>query len=253
MAQPAADRLAYLFEGSTEPEVLYETHAPLYDVFYEQHYDYDAFAAAVREHAPETVERYGSFACGTAQVLSRLESDYPDTFGVDAARGMVELARARAARSTVEQADVTTFAADPPADYVSMVGGSLFHFDPGAVRSVAESARRSLRPGGVFLVDFLTPDGTTDGYHAEHTYEVEGYTLTRHQISVVDPEDSGSLSLAFAYHVADDVGRTRAVGVREDGHVYPPETVQETLEDAGFGSIESVEPVKHGGMMRAVR
>jgi SAM-dependent methyltransferase len=102
---------------------------------------------------PQGLGRYLDFACGTGRITQLVEPLAHESFGIDVAPGMVELARERCPRTQFWLCDVTR--QDPGIGPVQLV--TAFRFFGNAQDELRRSALRALRrllaPGGYLLVN----------------------------------------------------------------------------------------------------
>jgi SAM-dependent methyltransferase len=238
--------------GETRAGDLYGDLAPLYDVFYAEHFDYDAQADLVRAVASAGAERVLEGACGTGRLLARLGADFETVVGVDLHAGMLERARANAPHATLVREDLLAYDPDAPFDVVAVLGNGLFHFaaDRDLERLLA-AVRDLLAPGGVFVADFMDAARLVDGYTSRGAASSGSFRVDRETRSTVDDHE-GRFTVHFAYDVTDETtGETVRFEDTVSGRAFDPDAVAAVAHEVGFRSVEVREELDHDWVLVA--
>lgn len=143
---------------------IYEAFAP--------HYDRQGLQGWGRDFAAFTLDtllpRYGrpphralDLACGTGAVALTLAGAGVPTVGLDRARAMLGLARAKARAAALScafvRADLRAFGFARPFDLITCAYDSLnYLLAPGDLRTAFAQVRAALAPGGTFVCDLTT-------------------------------------------------------------------------------------------------
>lgn len=233
---------------------LYDELAPLYAFERERMRDYDAIADFVAEHVPPDTRTVGVGACGPGLVLEALAERFETAVGVDLSPAMLALASERTGAPVV-RADLRAGVATEAFDAFTVLGGSIAHLPvvDGAdgVRTALASIHESLRPGGVFLCDFMERGALESGAVVTDSFGSERFRVERTVITTGEPDGAtvlgGTGRYTFAYELTDrEADETVRVGtstpVREFG---VPQLLGTTLA-AGFTDATLVRPPTHG-------
>ncbi len=158
-----------------------------------------------------------------------------DVLGVDQSAAMIELARKVAPRARFERGSLFE-AKLPPCDAITSMGESFNYAfpqsrsTPTALRGLFRRAFRVLRPGGVFLFDFATPERLPK--QGPRVFWREGRDWA---ICAVTSDEQGSLRRHMTWFRKE--GRLYRRG--EETHelrLYEPRDLAAELEACGFES-----------------
>ena len=217
------------------PGARFSDPAELYDLIY-GFKDYAGEAARIRELLHEAGIDDGSRvlegACGTGSYLGPLSAHF-DTLGYDLDPGMVAVAKRNAHKSNVWVGDLRTAEPPEPVDAALVLFGGLAYVFPEAeLQTACDTLYRSLRPGGVALVEpWLTPDD-----HQDHTVQMAivdlPYLKVARQCVPVRADDL--LTLEFHYLVARPGMAVEHITERNVLCLYPLDTWTQCLRAAGF-------------------
>jgi SAM-dependent methyltransferase len=149
-----------LEEGSAPQSALLLYESPeIYDVAFgwDLAMELDFVESCLARHVPGPVRRILEPACGTGRILAALADRGYEVAGYDLRPEMVAFAAAKVAPigGRVMRGDMATFR--PPGRYdaaINLVNSIGYLLDDDSVASHFERVAESLRPGGVYLVQF---------------------------------------------------------------------------------------------------
>jgi SAM-dependent methyltransferase len=147
--------------------------AGVYDIFDSDRSDLDAYLAIVAELGASRVVDLG---CGTGTLAILLASSGRDVVGVDPARAMLDVARAKPGADRVRWivGDATSMTGEPPVDVVTFTGNAAQAIVDDAVwRRALEAVRSTLVPGGHFVFETRDPAARAwESWTREQSYAV---------------------------------------------------------------------------------
>lgn len=265
------DALAAPGATSLARRTLYGDLAALYAFERERMRDHAAIASWVTDQLPADPTSLVAGACGPGFVLASLEPSFETAVGVDLSPRTLRLAAGRTDAHLVA-ADLAAFVAPDRFDVYTLLGGSIAHLPvertgrngstPGsaagrgdgstdAVRAVLANAYECLRPGGVFVCDFMERGALESGYVAETSFESDRFEV--HRTVVTTGTDDGrnalgaSAQYAFSYEVTDtEVGDTVRVGTTTAVREFGVPQLLGTALSAGFDDVTLASPPTHG-------
>jgi SAM-dependent methyltransferase len=255
---PAIREAIAVIDGEVPGHVgLYDELAPVYDFVLGQRYDHDAVATFVEARSRADATAVGVVGCGPGHLLERLATNYPTAVGLDRRRSMLELAANRTDDSVVV-ADPRTTVAPAAFDVLTLLGDTLRGLEePEELGMVLERAHDSLRPGGVFVCDFIRSTELIDGHVTEDAFESDRYRVERTVVTDRDASDRTGATgrFTYAFTVLDrDRGRTDRVGTATPVRAYRPDAVRNAAAGAGLAEATLVDPpTPHGGGLVARR
>lgn len=233
---------------------LYDDLAPLYAFERERMRDYEAVGDFVAGHVPTGTRTVGVGACGPGLVLEQLAARFETAVGFDRSPAMLELAAERTGAPVV-RADLRTTVAPGAFDAFTVLGGSIAHLPvvdgEDSVRAALASIHESLRPGGVFVCDFMERGALRSGTVETDTFGSDRFRVERTVITTGEPDGETDLGGTGRYTFAYELTDTRA---EETVHVGTSTPVREfavpgllgaTL-GAGFTDATLVRPPTHG-------
>ncbi|MFC7131638.1 MULTISPECIES: class I SAM-dependent methyltransferase [Salinibaculum] len=232
----------------------YDELAPLYAFERERMRNYQAVAEFVARETPDDARTVGVGACGPGFVLEGVSEHFDTVVGFDLSPTMLELAAERTAAPVVA-ADLRTTVAPETFDVFTILGGSIAHLPvidgADSVRAALESAYESLRPGGVFLCDFMRQGALESGRVTSDTFASERFTVERTVITTGEPDGQTDLGgvgrYTFAYEITDDVaGDTVRVGTSTPVREFSVGGLLGATLGAGFADARLVAPPTHG-------
>ncbi len=233
---------------------LYDDLAPLYAFERERMRDYPAVAEFVGEHVPADTRRVGVGACGPGLVLEQLAERFETAVGFDLSPAMLELAAERTGAPVV-RADLRSVVAPGAFDAFTILGGSIAHLpvvdDEDSVRAALGSIHDSLRPGGVFLCDFMERGALESGAVVTDTFESDRFHVERTVITTGEPDGTTALGgtgrYTFAYEITDhETDETVRVGTSTSVREFGVPQLLGAVLAAGFTDATLVRPPTHG-------
>jgi len=215
---------------------MFSASAELYDLIYSGFKDYRAeaagLAATIRELHPRA-RTVLDVACGTGEHARLLADEHGlEVDGLDLDPAFVRIARAKLARGSVYEGDMTSFALPRRYDVVLCLFSSIGYVRTlDNVRRTLARFREHLADGGVVLVEpWFAPGVLQAGRVSIDTARGEGVAVAR--MSYVEVE--GRLSrIRFEYMIGRATGIERASEVHELG-VFTTEEMLACFRDAGL-------------------
>jgi len=151
-------------------------YAAAYDALY-QDKDYAAECDLLQDafdRYAERVQRVLDLGCGTGNHTVVLAERGFDMVGVDRSPDMLRLARGRGSSARFEQGDIAGLDLGETFDAVLMMFAVLgYHATNADVQAALASARRHLRPGGLFICDVWYGPAVLDEGPSERVKVVE--------------------------------------------------------------------------------
>ena len=155
---------------------------------------YDAIAAvydrywgsAFASHARKAVERHLAgrlprhaaildLCCGSGLLLRELDALGYECFGVDESAGMLEIAGRNAPDAVLQRADMAAFQWDHTFDAAICLYNSLNHARSAThLLTTLKQVRLHLRPGGLFLFDYILPTAFASRWESTEEIEMDG-------------------------------------------------------------------------------
>jgi SAM-dependent methyltransferase len=112
--------------------------------------------------------------CGTGLIAGHLDSLGFQVSGVDESARMLEIARVNAPRARFQQADMARFRYPEPFDAVVSFYNSINHARSAAhLRRTIANVAAHLRPKGLFLFDYVGPEGFEDDWESSEQFDDE--------------------------------------------------------------------------------
>ena len=184
----------------------------------------------VEEAGTEAGDRLLDLGCGSGRHLAAFDARGIEVFGLDLSRPLLERAReATGGRVPLVRADMRRVPLAPGAfDAVSSFFTSFGYFASRREdRRVLSEIRRVLRPGGVYLLDFLNAEQVRSELVPEEERTVEGRTVVQtreiregHVVKRIEIRPEGRREAPKVYH--------------ERVRLYEPGELTELLEAAGL-------------------
>ena len=135
----------------------------------------DVFEACFKQFSRIPVKSVLEVACGNAPHLEELAKRGYRYTGLDLNEAMLAYSGEKARRLGIEarfvRGDMAGFRIDPPADFAYVMLGSLQVPDTASLVSHFDSVAASLKPGGLYLMDWCISTGS--GEPGGETWEVE--------------------------------------------------------------------------------
>lgn len=207
---------------------LFTTLAPLYARLKAGDDDgLDAKRRVLDARLPADVSRVLELGCGVGELLARLSARY-DAVGVDAYPRLLAFAAVRSLNAV--RGDVTRLPVRGVFD-----AACAFDYRAASVplEEFCEAARESLRPGGILVFDAPSDARAADASGVE-TFRDARYHLER----AVDVARTPAV-VRSDYRVTDRrTGETAVTTERRRIRTYDPESVRQTLREAGFEDAE---------------
>jgi SAM-dependent methyltransferase len=210
------------------------------------------YARRSREAAREDVDRVGptlelspgcrvlDLACGAGRYAEAIAARGARVTGLDYSKELVSVAAREVPAARFVRGDMRTLPFDRPFDAVVMFFTSFGYFRTEEEdRRVLGEVARVLRPGGRFLLDYVSRDEVVRTLVPESDETVGGYRIRSRRWTTKDP-----------LRVEKEVRLTRPDGTSdryvESVRLYGPEEVLEMLSSAGFAEtvVFDTEPVR---------
>lgn len=238
-----------LFEQMQSNEVfgehsIYNEVAPLYDLVYNNHYDYDYNKEIIENEINQTGTDILECACGTGEILERLEDKHNCT-GLDMNRGMLDIAQSKTKDSEVVLGD----ARDTPFiknsyEISLLLGNAAAHLikDKDMKAFISEMSRVTNK-NGVILIDFLSLSDWKTPHTSKKIFNTDDYIIKRNTTSVPLTEKTADLHMIFEVIRKHD-NETAMVGIREKTRTFEKEQLKRMLMNNGFNHVTE-KPHKH--------
>jgi len=169
--------------------------------------------------------------CGTGRIAKRLAARGLDVVGVDLTERFVD--EARAAGLTVERGDVRELSFDRAFDVAVCMWGSFGYFDDDGNLEQARAARRSLRPGGRYLIDVLGTESLLANFRDRDWF-------TAGDVDVLERRDyavgTGRIETEWTF-VRGGERRVQTTSIR----VYTVPELTDLLAEAGFTAFSALD------------
>lgn len=221
----------------------YSILARYYDVFFTDHRQwYDLARGILLGQALTKAKSACDVACGTGRTAIALAGQGLRMFAVDLSSTMCDLARVNAenAQAPVEvlRADMRDFELPEKVDAVLCEFGAINHVpDKADLKLVAQSASRALAPEGHFYFDVNSRRVFQELWQRTHYMEQEDVLLLLN--GGYDPQNDKGWMLANCF--TREGRRWRRQQERVEQVWWTPEEVEQTLREAGFDKIRSVD------------
>ena len=135
----------------------------------------DVLEEAARRFAEIPVKTFLEIGCGNSPHMDELTGRGYDFIGIDTSDEMLtyskEKARKRGTHARFLKADMVDFRIDQGVDFAFVMLGSLFVKSSGELVSHFDAVARTLRPGGLYLLDWCVRFDNQD--FSEDSWEVE--------------------------------------------------------------------------------
>lgn len=240
----------------------YARSAAYYDFVYHDLVDYgfhvDVLERIFRAFARGRVTSVLDLGCGTGgHAIPLARRGYAVT-GLDRSPAQLAVARgnARSARVRIGflRGDMRSFDFDGSVDAAISLGGTFGYLvDPSDIRACLASVRRSLRPGGIFVFEFMQSGGAMPAPYQAWFHKVgRGYEFIRLAESRYNPR-TRLLPLEFRYFV---VRGNRIVDRFRETHIlrtHPVGGVRRILRENRFAFLATYEIARTRAPLRAVR
>lgn len=159
----------------------YDAIAAVYDRYWGSAFAIHA-RKAIETHLACRLPKHAAvldLCCGSGLLLRELDALGYDCFGVDESAGMLEIAEQNAPDAFLQRADMAAFQWDLTFDAAVCLYNSLNH-----ARSVThlsatlKQVRLHLRPGGLFLFDYILPAAFAARWESREEIEMDGRSET---------------------------------------------------------------------------
>ena len=214
---------------------LFGERAELYDLIYDG-LDYEGNAARLRElFEAEGIDDGAMLleaACGTGAYLKPLGRHY-DVAGYDISEQMVQLARQKLEGVELFVADMEEYVADEPVDVLICLFSSIGYVHGlRALQNVCENFYRSLKPGGVVVIEpWVTPGQYRVGQPSMQTYEDDDIKVCRQMVA---KREGQRAVLDFHWLVARRGREVEYFSEVHELYLFTRDDYVEALEGAGF-------------------
>ena len=190
----------------------YQGLAPIYD-YVMAHVGYDEWAAYIHalfaRFAPAAT-RVVDLACGTGNVSFALHRLGYEVTGVDRAEAMLEVAREKAADTSVEfvRQDLRQLGALGPFDAATCLYDSInYLLAPADIDAALRGTQAIVQPGGLFVFDICTERNSLRYFrNMRHSECGPGFSYERH--SIYDP-DQATTAQSLPHPPRRERGRVR--------------------------------------------
>ena len=159
----------------------YDSIASIYDRHWGRDFASPAMQAIETHLTPslQAGSRVLDLCCGTGLVLAHLDHLGFEAHGVDESAKMLAVARSNAPRAKLLHADMASFAVDERFDAVVSFYNSLNHSRSlDHLQSTLANISAHLRPGGLFLFDYVLPEAFAASWEWSEQLEADGRTWT---------------------------------------------------------------------------
>lgn len=229
-------------------EALYGELACYYDAIYHQK-DYvaeaDALHARLQFMGIPGGARILDAGCGTGAHLVALSRFY-EVDGFDKSPAMVALARIKAPRAHLFEADLASFAVDRPYDAALCMFSSIGYLSSAAaLEASARCFAAAVRPGGVLLIEpWLTVEHWEVGRPDVETFQTPDLALARAAVAAI----RGDIAVVEMHWLIAERGRpVRHVVDLHEMWLCPHEVLKSAFDVAGFDvSLEPGGPHDRG-------
>lgn len=228
------DRLVTNSERLEQATGLYDV-PEIYDLFYLEKFGYEQRFETIDEFEPRNTSRVAVLACGTGEMVRKLEDEYETVVGYDVDSDMLELAEEKVDSRLVEVDLSEPQSFDEKFDLVFMLGNAMGHFHPADARTLFENAYRLLGEGGRFFFDYI-PQSEAREKSREEKREYDAIEIIRWSTSTWKANSQTTLDVRMEYEITLDGD------VFEFTHEIEMETftspwLMKSLEDAGFVDV----------------
>ena len=159
----------------------YDSIASIYDRHWGRDFATPARQAVDTHLAPslQAGSRVLDLCCGTGLVLAHLCQLGLEAYGVDESANMLSVARSNAPRANLLRADMAGFASEVRFDAVVSFYNSLNHARSlDHLQSTLANISAHLKPGGLFLFDYVLPEAFAASWAWSEHLEADGRTWT---------------------------------------------------------------------------
>lgn len=235
----------------------YDGFARIFDLYWAELFAADVrpvFQNELLPHVPVR-GRILDLCCGGGRLSYWLTGCGFRVTGVDASRGMIEIARQNAPRAEFEVADVRDFRRPDTFDAVVSTFDSLNHLPTSAdLLTVFRNVYESLAADGLFFFDMNLDEGFRAAEHDGHSLVKDDHVCVvesnydsktgvgRSDVTVF--EKSGGFEKS-----GDDWKR---VDLQIVEYCYPEDTILDGLAQAGFGDLKTFDGQQDLGMRNGI-
>ena len=191
------------------------------------------FRKAILDHSTIPVKTLLDIGCGGGHIDFHLKKEFEIT-GIDLNDGMLENARKLNPHVSYLQGDMRDLDLDEQFDTVIIADSILYMQNEEELKAAFETARKHLKPGGVFVTyaeEWKGKEKQTRTYL--HTREKGDFEITFIE-DYYDPDtEDTTFECTFVYLIREK-GKLRIELDRHVCGIFPLKTWSETLEQAGF-------------------
>lgn len=217
-------------------------HARYYEIafgFVDAKAQVDLFEAFIKDYSSIEVRSVLDICCGTALQLRELARRGYSCFGLDGSHDMLDYLQQKADEEQLSiqtlHSDMTDFLLDPEVDFCYIMMGSLPYVRgrTGLLMHLS-SVARSLKPGGLYLIENGVTDWTNPEVWVPQTWRMEEQGITVDATYQITPLDWNKQIVQQAIDlIVDDNGRRTQLTERVELKLILPQEFKTLIEMDG--------------------
>lgn len=182
--------------------------------------------------------------CGTGEHAVRMACLGYEVTGVDQSQDMLDIAvdKAKSSSRSIDFicSDIFELGINKEFEVAYCFGYTFLYMTKNSdARRLFRAVKKTLLPGGLFLVDFINGLSLIKDFDKdEFIYRYNNITISQHDRWSLDKRRRVK-HLDFVYEITDDDGRAQKISAEEDLRIFYNDEVQTLLSDCGFSNIES--------------